>query len=73
VADWKLLKSTTIEVDHEFWKEKLAGDSECEELYKISSTTPGALVMGVVACFPGSGSKWMMEMLEFATGYDANV
>lgn len=54
---------------NDFWQQQFVDDLSCQKLANILYPPPGALVTAGVVCFPGSGSKWIMEMLQFATGF----
>jgi len=72
IADKKLWKKTVAK-ENTYWQEKLQEDSDCYDLSLIKYPPVGALSSTIVVCFPGSGSKWMTELLEFASGYSTNM
>ncbi len=46
---------------------------ECQSLCAFASPNVTELGTTVLSSFPGSGSKWLLTMLQFASGYITNV
>ncbi len=44
-------------------------DPECAAMSDLIVPVPGALARTTLACFPGSGSKWYLSLIQFMSGY----
>ncbi len=56
------------------WTDRLSSDrGTCSKMIDTWWVPGGALTPVQIACFPGSGSKWIMEMILFLTGLSARL
>ena len=48
-------------------------DPECQRFSLARSLPPGAIIQSRLVCFPGSGSKWVIDMMGLLTGFSTNL
>ncbi len=51
------------------WPNEAEVDAECEALCEVVDAPPMSLTVTSFACFPGSGSKWLLSLIQFMSGY----
>lgn len=54
--------------NHSYWANTLQDDPNCSHFSEVFWPPIGSVHRTILACFPGSGSKWLMEMLQFTSG-----
>ncbi len=74
MAYQQLLDSNVEKAERTFWPpNEFESDPTCGEHAILTVPPVAAITLSNIVCFPGSGSKWILEMIQFLAGYITDV